>query len=72
MLWRNHVVSCEEIKLCTIFLLNVMMETGKRKFLLIMEVKLEDKVLNVTNTKYDCYGRTLNPYIFKSLKISLT
>ena len=60
------------MKLCTILVLNVMMETDKSEFLPIMEVKLEDKVLNVTNTKYDCYGRTLNPYIFKSLKISLT
>ena len=45
LLCRNHAVNCEEMKLCKILSLNVKLKNDKRKFLPIMTVKWEEKVL---------------------------
>ena len=42
---QNHVVNCEEMRLCKILGLKVKLKNDESKFLLKMTVKWEDKVL---------------------------
>ena len=42
---RNHVLNCEEMKLCNNLGLNVKLKTDESKFLPTMTVKWEENVL---------------------------
>ena len=55
---QNHVVDCEEMKLCKFLGLNMKLKNDESKFLPIMTVKWEESFLNVTNVKYDRHGRS--------------
>ena len=44
-LWRNHVVNCEEMKLCKNLGLNVKLKNDESKFSPMMTAKWEEKVV---------------------------